>query len=148
MIPSENTKRLTEARKEAESAFWSVIVEHFPEADDGDFLMNTDVMDEWIQHWVESNADPIEEEDEPMTDKIAYLVTESGMDGMGKMNITFASFDETARDAWYDAKGNNKCYYSKSKRIIEVEKEHKQAMAKLDGVQRLLLDIDQRPSTK
>lgn len=82
-----------------------------------------------------------------MTDRIAYLVTDHGVDGRDKEHIVFASFDEQEANDWYN--GNpNKAYYSQTKRIIEVEKETKQAMAKLNGVHRMLLGIEQRPNKK
>ena len=79
-----------------------------------------------------------------MTDSIVYIVTESGVDGRAPTNTVFASFDQEERDEWYEAKGKNKGYYNKSKRIVEIEHEFKQALAKLDGVQRLLLNVAQR----
>lgn len=79
-----------------------------------------------------------------MTDRIVYLVTESGMDGRGKLNVTFASFDKEERDNWLNSKGANKCYYSTAKRIIEIEHKFKQALAKLDGIDRLMLTVAQR----
>jgi len=79
-----------------------------------------------------------------MTDKIIYTVTESGMDGRAPTNITFASFDKEVRDLWYDGLGKNRCYYSKSRQIVDVEHETKQALAKLDGLHRLMLNIAQR----
>lgn len=78
-----------------------------------------------------------------MTDKIVYLVTDHGMDGRGHESILFASFDEQARDRWFDG-CKNKAYFSKTKRIIEVEKELKQTLAKLNGIHRLMLSIPQR----
>lgn len=50
--------RIKTARQEAEDAFWAVIVKHFPEANDGSFLMSDmeDIMLSWVQHWVENNV--------------------------------------------------------------------------------------------
>jgi len=78
-----------------------------------------------------------------MTDKIAYLITEHGVDGRAAETIVFASYDEQERDGVYDA-SKNKNYYSKTKRIVEVEHETKQALAKLNGVHRMMLNLDQR----
>jgi hypothetical protein len=147
MNPSEDTARIAAAVQEANDAFWSVIVDHFPEAKFGDFDMDCDTpMTEWVTRWVHLNADPLDEDDD-MTDKIVYLVTDHGVDGRARENIMFASFDETERDAWYDTNPNRN-YYSKTKRIIEVEKELNNTMRRLDGVARLLLDIEQRPAKK
>jgi len=79
-----------------------------------------------------------------MTDKIVYTVTESGMDGRAPTSIRFASFDKEVRDLWDDGQGKNKCYYSKARQIVDIEHETKQALAKLDGLQRLMLNIAQR----
>jgi hypothetical protein len=79
-----------------------------------------------------------------MTDKIVYTVTENGVDGRAPTTVMFASFDEQERDKWYESKANNKAWYSKSKQIVEIENELKQALAKLDGIHRLMLNIKQR----
>ena len=78
-----------------------------------------------------------------MTDKIVYLITDNGMDGRAPTSIVFASYDSQECDDTYN-RSKNKAYYGQSKKIIEIEKETRQAMVKLDGVQRLMLDIDQR----
>ena len=68
MQPSKDTKRIEAAVEEANAAFWSVIVEHFPEATTGDFLANCeDPMTEWVTHWVHLNADKPELEVEQKT---------------------------------------------------------------------------------
>lgn len=50
--------RIRAARQEAEDAFWAVIVKHFPEANDGSFLMSDmeDIMLSWVKHWVDCNV--------------------------------------------------------------------------------------------
>lgn len=65
------------------------------------------------------------------------------MDGRAPTSIVFASYDSQECDEIYN-RSKNKAYYSQTKQIVEVEKETKQAMAKLNGLQRLMLDIDQR----
>jgi len=56
--PSKDTNRIEEAAEKAGEAFWSVIVEHFPEAEFGDFDMDCDTpMTEWVTRWVHLNAD-------------------------------------------------------------------------------------------
>jgi len=79
-----------------------------------------------------------------MTDKIVYIVTDRGVHGLVYERVIFASFDEQERNAWYDANPNRN-YYSKSKRIVEIEKEINNALRKLDGIERLMLNIEQRP---
>lgn len=51
-------QRIKVARQEGEDAFWAKIVEHFPEAVDGSFLMSDmdDIMLSWVKHWVENNV--------------------------------------------------------------------------------------------
>lgn len=75
-------------------------------------------------------------------DKIVYLVTDYGVDGRAPESIVYASFDRLQRDKYFD---NLKFgyYYSKAKRIIDTEHERKQALAKLNGVYKLVLGIDQ-----
>lgn len=78
-------------------------------------------------------------------DKIVYLVCTYGVDGRDKEVIEFASFDPKERDEWYDhIEVSNKPYYSKVKRIIDVNHETTQAYAKLSGLQRLLLGLVQK----
>jgi len=52
------TTRIKVARQEAEDAFWAVIVKHFPEATDGQFLMSDmdEIMLSWVEHWVDNNV--------------------------------------------------------------------------------------------
>jgi len=77
------------------------------------------------------------------TDKIVYTISDSGMDGRSPPKDIFAAYDKDERDDVYEA-SKNKSWYAKGKRIVEVEPEQKQALAKLDAVQRLLLDVEQK----
>jgi len=62
MKPSDDTARIAAAVKEANDAFWSVIVKHFPEATTGDLDdYPQDTMTAWVARWVELNADPCED---------------------------------------------------------------------------------------
>ncbi len=80
-----------------------------------------------------------------MSDKIVYTITESGVDGRGPTNVVFATWREQLRDNTLDnISSSNRGWYSKGKHIVEIESATKQALAKLDGVQKLLLDIDQK----
>ncbi len=83
-----------------------------------------------------------------MTDRIVYLVTNSGMDGRAKEHIDFADYSESARDKWYEKLGKNRCYYSKTKRIVETIPATKQALARINGLDRLLLGIEMKPIDK
>lgn len=78
-----------------------------------------------------------------MADRIVYIITESGCDGRAPETIIFASYNESVRDLTFD-KSKNKNFFSKAKRIIEVEYIRKQGLAKLDGVHRLILGHAQR----
>jgi len=80
-------------------------------------------------------------------DKIVYLVTDHGMDGRDKESIIFASYNEQIASDWFE-ESPNKAWYTKTKRIVETEQDAKQALAKLDGLERLLLNIQQRPNPK
>ena len=82
-----------------------------------------------------------------MTDKIVYLVVDHGMDGRASEKVMFASYSEVIRDTWFN-KNPNRNYYGKTKRIVEVETETNRAMRRLDGVERLLLNLEQRPATR
>ena len=82
-----------------------------------------------------------------MTDKIVYLVTDSGMEGREPAKAIFASYDEHERDVWHET-DKNKAYHSVTKRIVEVEKEEAKAMRKLNAVDKLLLDLNQTPPKK
>ena len=77
------------------------------------------------------------------TDKIVYTITDNGMDGRSPTSTIYATFDKDERDEVYDD-SKNKAWYGKEKRIVEIEPETKQALAKLDAVQRLLLDVEQK----
>ena len=75
-------------------------------------------------------------------DKIVYLITDYGVEGRAPESITYASFDKSQRDKYYDSLKFSS-YYSKAKRIIDTEHERKQALAKLNGVHKLVLSIAQ-----
>ncbi len=78
-----------------------------------------------------------------MSNKIVYLITDSGVDGREQTKVIYASYDEQERDKVHEA-SKNKNWHAKSMRIAEVERETKQALAKLDGISRLLLGLDQK----
>ena len=74
MKPSEDFNRMSNVMEEAELAFWAVVADAYPEAKHGDFSPEATVkfaaaIEDAIVHWLEANADPIEE-DEPRTTEI------------------------------------------------------------------------------
>jgi len=79
-IPSKNEARMAEAIEDAEIAFWSVIVDAYPEATHGDFSPEaTFALDAALKVavtlWLEWNADPQESEQkvaEIMLHRIEY----------------------------------------------------------------------------
>ena len=82
-------------------------------------------------------------ENNKMTDKIAYTVTRAGDGGRGAQKVEFASFSKDERDDFFKAlmfPG----YYNKASCIINIAIVEKQGLAKLDGIQRLILSLPQR----
>ena len=75
-----------------------------------------------------------------MTKKIAYTITDSGMDGRSKTRVVAAFWTEEARDAALE-KDKNRIYRSTGEQIVDVAVQEKSAIAKLDGIDRLVLDI-------
>lgn len=73
-----------------------------------------------------------------MSKRIAYTITDNGIDGREKTDIRHAFWDEAQRDAAYDA-DKNKAYYSKGEMIVDEAKQRAATLAKLDGLDRLLL---------
>jgi hypothetical protein len=73
-----------------------------------------------------------------MTKRIAYTITDNGIDGREKTNIVAAFWDEAQRDAAFDG-NKNKAYYSKGEMIVDEAKQRALTVAKLDGLDRLLL---------
>jgi len=79
-IPSKNEARMAEAIEDAEIAFWSVIVDAYPEATHGDFSPEATfaldaALKEAVTLWLEWNADPQESEQkvaEIMLHRIEY----------------------------------------------------------------------------
>jgi hypothetical protein len=62
-------RRKAVATQAASDAFWAVIVEHFPESNDGAFLMSDmdDIMRSWVDHWVDLNVPKQEPEPKHQT---------------------------------------------------------------------------------
>lgn len=75
-----------------------------------------------------------------MAKKIAYLITSNDVDGRGPTHIEYAFWDETDRDNFFE-QDKNKNYYSKTEQIVAVDKETLATLAKLNGLERLLLGL-------
>jgi hypothetical protein len=73
-----------------------------------------------------------------MAKHIAYLIVDNGIDGREPDRIVEAHWDEGERDRAF-AQNKNKAYYHKSESIVDVDKATSAAIAKLNGLDRLLL---------
>ena len=72
--------------------------------------------------------------------RIVYTCVDSGVDGKDKPRIVHAFFHEHERDkAFNDSK--NKAYLSKQEQIVEVNSAEQAALAKLDGLDKLVLGL-------
>lgn len=81
-----------------------------------------------------------------MSKQIAYLATDNGVDGRGPTTVMYAAFDEGKRDAMVEA-DKSKAWRGKSEKIIDVEEARGKALAKLDGLDRLVLGLPAWPAT-
>ena len=81
------------------------------------------------------------------TKQIVYLVTDNGVDGREATKIMQASFSEEERDAMLEA-DPSKAWRSKGEKIIDLTVAQAQALAKLDGVDRLALGLSQWTDTR
>lgn len=86
-------------------------------------------------------------DDEPITGdlRIAYLVTDSGVDGREPTKVLYATFDPHLRRALLNNDAS-KAHRSTSETIIDVKKARANALAKLDGIDRLVLNLRPWPS--
>ena len=90
-IPSKNEPRMVEAIEDAEIAFWSVIVDAYPEALHGDFSPEaTFALDAALKAavtlWLEWNADP--QESETLTTEIMLHRIEYNYKGFDDLELT------------------------------------------------------------
>ena len=72
--------------------------------------------------------------------RIAYTITDSGMDGMSKTHVTEAFWHEMERDEFL-SKDKNKAWRSTGEMIVEPDQARRQALAKLDGLDKLALGL-------
>ena len=80
-----------------------------------------------------------------MDKQIVYVVTDSGIDGLAPTTVLYASFEERERDAMVEA-DKAKAWRSKAEKIIDVASARAQALAKLDGVDRLVWGLPAWPN--
>ena len=80
-----------------------------------------------------------------MPKQIVFLVTDNGVDGRAPTTVRYASFSESERDAMIDA-DPSKAWRGKEERILDIEAAKAQALAKLDGIDRLVLGLKPWPS--
>ncbi len=75
-----------------------------------------------------------------MAKKIAYTITSNGIDGREPTVIGEAFWDEGQRDiAWNQLEPDQRTWLSKGELIVDVDKAVKEAVAKLNGLDRLVL---------
>ena len=72
---------------------------------------------------------------------IAYTIVDNDVDGRGPSRIVAAYMFEEKRDEAFEA-NKNKNYLSKGEVIVDKEKRKAEALAKLDGIDRLVLGLD------
>ena len=72
--------------------------------------------------------------------RIAYTITDSGCDGRAPTTIMQAFWFEQARDDFLAA-DKNKAYRGTGEMIVDPEKTRRQALAKLSGIDKLVLEI-------
>lgn len=80
----------------------------------------------------------------PQTKRIAYVATDSGVDGREKTTVLYAAWTEEERDAMLE-KDKSKNWRSAEEKIVNVETARRQALAKLDGIDRLVLNLPAWP---
>lgn len=77
--------------------------------------------------------------------QIVYVATDSGMDGSGPTVVLYAAFTETERDAMIDA-DKAKPWRGKGEQIVDVASARRQALSKLNGIDRLVLGLAPWPA--
>lgn len=78
--------------------------------------------------------------------QIVYLAVDNGIDGLSKTNVLYAAFTEVERDAMIEA-DKSKAWRSKKEVIVDPAVARNQALAKLDGIDRLVLGLPAWPNT-
>lgn len=80
-----------------------------------------------------------------MSKQIAYVVTDSGIDGREPTRVLYAAFDEKERDVLL-VEDKSKAWRSTSEQIVDVAAAQAKALAKLDGIDRLVLGLPAWPA--
>jgi len=75
-----------------------------------------------------------------MSKRIVYTIIDSGVDGREKSRTVYASFLELERDERFD-KDPSKAWKMKGESIVDVGTARAQALAKLDGLDKLVLGL-------
>lgn len=73
--------------------------------------------------------------------RIAYILVDNGIDGMGPDSITEAFWFEDQRDNFFN-KDPNKSWRTKKEIIVDIQKARDDAFAKLNGLDLLALNMD------
>lgn len=76
--------------------------------------------------------------------QIVYVATDSGIDGRAPEKVLYAAFDEQTRDNLVAA-DKSRNWRGKKEVIVDVSLARKQALAKLDGIDRLVLGLKPWP---
>lgn len=74
---------------------------------------------------------------------IVYTATDSGIDGRAPTTVLYASLSEAERDAMIEA-DPSRAWRGKSEVIVDLSVVAAQALAKLDGIDRLALNLPRR----
>ena len=72
--------------------------------------------------------------------QIAFTIIDNGIDGREPARIVYAAWNDAARDAAL-ARNPNKAYLRPDEQIVDVDKAKAAALAKLNGLDRLLLGL-------
>lgn len=76
--------------------------------------------------------------------RIVYTAIDSGVDGRGQTTAVYASFNEQERDSMINADAS-KAWRAKHECIIDPAVTYRQALAKLNGIDRLVLGLKPWP---
>jgi hypothetical protein len=77
--------------------------------------------------------------------QIAYTVVTEGIDGREPTQISAAFWTEEERDTHFKGLGANSPWYRKDERIVDIEQAKRAALAKLNGIDKLVLEIKSEP---
>lgn len=72
--------------------------------------------------------------------RIAYIISDFGIDGREKEHIVFASFNEKTRDNFFD-NSPSKNWFTKKEIIVDIAKKKKETLCQLDGLEKLVLGL-------